>query len=77
MVRDQDARELKEGIDEILLLLQGDGSELRPGLVMRVDRLEQADKRRKGAIAVLWTAIVAAVVCVLDAGLRLLGVHRP
>jgi len=42
-------------------LLQGDGGN-RPGVVVRLDRLEQADKRRRWAIYTLGAATVGAIV---------------
>lgn len=74
---DDDLKDLKQGVKEILLLLRGDGSDQKPGLVVRVDRLEQRDKQRAGAVALFWTAIIAAATCVLDAVFRAVGLHKP
>ncbi len=68
---DDDVKELKRGVNEILLLLRGDGSDVKPGIVVRVDRLEQREKQRSNGFAVLWTGIIAVIVGAVDTIVRL------
>lgn len=57
---------IEKGQTEILTLLRGDGSDTKPGLLVRVDRIEQEgirheqDRRRQAGFHAIWfTSLVA------------------
>jgi hypothetical protein len=75
-VEENDLKDVKRDIAEILTLLRGDGSEQKPGLVVRVDRLEQREKHRTTALGVLWTGIVAIGVALANTLVHLFTDHK-
>lgn len=69
---DEDRKENRKSFDNIDKLLRGKDSE-NPGLVMRVDRLENFSKRIKGILGSLITAMIAMAATVLSWVLGLFG----
>lgn len=59
-------RSIEEKLDEICLLLTGDGNPHR-GIIVRLDRLEQSNSRWAWVPRSVLTAIIAALVAALMA----------
>ncbi len=69
---DKDREQNAKSFDNIDKLLRGKDSE-NPGLIVKVDRLENFGKRIKGIIGSLITAMIAMAATVLSWALGLFG----
>lgn len=49
---------IKDQLDRVCLLLEGDGSDSKPGLKVTVDRLSQSEKRRTWAVRAVITGFI-------------------
>jgi len=50
---------MTEHIDREELILRGDGTKESPGMVLRLDRLEQTEEVRRWSLRTMWIALVA------------------
>jgi hypothetical protein len=60
---------LEEALDDLEFILHGRGD--KPGLVTRLDRLEQKELTRSWHLGVLWTAVLALI---MNALAKFLGI---
>lgn len=61
---------IEERIESIHNTLHGDGSESKPGLVVRVDRVEQTHKLAKWLTATTVGAAITSIVAAVKSGLH-------
>ena len=53
---------MMEHIEREELILRGDGSVEKPGMVLRLDRLEQTEQVRRWSLRTMWIALMGMIV---------------
>lgn len=59
---DKILEEVKEKVDRIYILLNGDGSNNNPGMLIRLDRLEQLQQKRSWHLKLIYGGVITVLI---------------